>query len=147
MSRQSIISKTWMTVLLAMAIVALALFVAEDLAIFNQNDFMYALAPAVWAQHGALYTDVPFVQAPLSILLNSLLVNATGNVNFYLLGRLATMLFVLLAVLMPVLSRSRPAISIFACSMSLCASPIFSLRPIAKKSGITRFRCSASLPR
>ncbi len=118
--------KTRATILSAVAIVALALFVAEDLAVFNQNDFMYGLAPAVWAQHGALYADVPFVQAPLSILFNSLLVKATGNVNFYLLGRLITMLFVLLAVLLPVLGRFKTRdIDLCVLYIALCLTNLF----------------------
>jgi hypothetical protein len=87
---------------------------------------MYALAPAVWAQNGALYTDVPFVQAPLSILFNSLLVATTGNVNFFLLGRIVSMLFVLLAVLLPVLNRAKlrnP--DVWALYVALCLTSLF----------------------
>ena len=93
--------------LTAVAAVALASFVLSNLAALNQNDFMYAVAPAVWAQNGALYTDVPYPQAPLSILLNSLLVALIGNVNVFLVSRIVSMGFVFVAVLLPVLDRSK----------------------------------------
>ena len=109
-----------------MLVVALVFFVLGNLAAFNHNDFMYALAPAVWAQDGALYTDVPFPQAPLSILFNSLLVKATGNVNFFLLGRIELMLFVLLAVLLPVLDRVKLRnFDIWALYVALCLTNLF----------------------
>jgi hypothetical protein len=80
----------------------------------------------VWAQNGALYTDVPFPQAPLSILLNSLLVKATGNVNFFLVGRLQSMLLVLLAVLLPVLDRPKLRnFELWALYVALCLTNLF----------------------
>ena len=109
-----------------MLVVALVFFVLGNLAAFNHNDFMYALAPAVWAQDGALYTDVPFPQAPLSILFNSLLVEATGNVNFFLLGRIESMLLVLLAVLLPVLDRAKLRnFDVWALYVALCLTNLF----------------------
>jgi hypothetical protein len=69
---------------------------------------------------------VPFVQAPLSILFNSALVAATGNVNFFLLGRIVSMLFVLLAVLLPVLNRSRLTNpDIWTLYIALCLTSLF----------------------
>jgi hypothetical protein len=94
-------------VLSAVFLFSVAFFVLISLAGFNHNDFMYAVAPAVWAQHGALYTDVPFVQAPLSLLVNASITAITGNVNIFLPSRILSILFVLLAVLLPVLNRSR----------------------------------------
>jgi hypothetical protein len=94
-------------VLAAVVIVALALFVLGNLGSLNHNDFMYAVAPAVWAQNGALYTDVPYPQAPLSILLNSMLAVTTGNVNIFLPARIVSIGLVFAAVLLPVLNRSR----------------------------------------
>jgi hypothetical protein len=91
----------------AVFVFSVAFFVLISLAGFNHNDFMYAVAPAVWAQHGALYTDVPFVQAPLSLLVNASIAAISGNVNIFLPSRLLSILFVLLAVLLPVLSRSK----------------------------------------
>ena len=78
---QGAVSARQLVVLAAIAAISLVFFVLGNLGSLNHNDFMYALAPAVWAQNGALYTDVPYPQAPLSILLNSLLVALTGNVN------------------------------------------------------------------
>lgn len=113
-------------ILSAIGGVALVVFVLSSLAPLNHNDFMYALAPAVWAQNGALYTDVPFVQAPLSILLNSLLVAITGDANIALLGRIVSMLLVLLAVLLPVLNRAkRGDIDIWVLYVALCLSNLF----------------------
>ena len=103
------------------AVISLVFFIATNLASLNQNDFMYAVAPAVWAQNGALYTNVPFPQAPLSILLNSLLVAVTGNVNVFLPARIVSMLLVLLAVLLPVLNRSKIRnIEIWVLYVALC---------------------------
>ncbi len=110
----------------AIAAIALGGFVLSSLAALNQNDFMYAVAPAVWAQNGALYTDVPFPQAPLSILLNSLLVAISGNVNIFLFGRVVSMGLVLLAILLPVLNRSRMRdIEIWVLYVSLCLTNYF----------------------
>jgi hypothetical protein len=110
----------------AVLALSLVLFVLGNLAAFNHNDFMYALAPAVWAQGGALYTEVPFPQAPLSILVNSLLVKAAGNVNFFLLGRIESMVFVLLAVLLPVLDRAKLRnFDIWALYVALCLTNLF----------------------
>ena len=105
---------------------SLGSFVLSNLAALNQNDFMYAVAPAVWAQNGALYTDVPFPQAPLSILFNSLLVAITGNVNIFLCARIVSMGLVLLAILLPVLNRPRVRdIEIWVLYVSLCLTNYF----------------------
>lgn len=104
---QSVVGNHRRLILSALAVISFVLFIISDLAPLNQNDFMYALAPAVWAQHGALYTDVPFIQAPLSVLLNWLLVAVTGNVNIFLPGHLCSIVFVLVAVLLPLLDRSK----------------------------------------
>ena len=123
---QGALSKQRISLWSAVLAVALALFVLGNLAAFNHNDFMYALAPAVWVQNGALYTDVPFPQAPLSILLNSLLVKATGNVNFFLIGRVESMLLVLLAMLLPVLDRTKLRnFDVWALYVALCLTNLF----------------------
>jgi hypothetical protein len=110
----------------AIAAASLGGFVLSSLAALNQNDFMYAVAPAVWAQNGALYTDVPFPQAPLSILLNSLLVAISGNVNIFLFARIVSMSLVLLAILLPVLDRSKVRdIEIWLLYVSLCLTNYF----------------------
>src|SRR5476651_1407022 len=96
---QRAISRRRLIILSAVAALALVVFVLSNLASFNHNDFMYGVSPAVWAQNGALYTDVPFPQAPLSILFNSLLVAITGDVNVFLPARIASIVLVLLAVL------------------------------------------------
>lgn len=101
------LSKRRLIVLTAVAALALFVFVLSNLASLNHNDFMYAVAPTVWVQNGALYTDVPFVQAPLSIMLNALLVTLTGNVNVFLSARVVSIALVLVAVLMPVLNRAK----------------------------------------
>jgi len=106
-SIQGRVSPRWLAAYAAIAAIALGGFVLSSLAALNQNDFMYAVAPAVWAQNGALYTDVPFPQAPLSIMLNSLLIAITGNVNVFLFARTVSMVLVLLAILLPVLNRPR----------------------------------------
>ncbi len=126
MTLQRTVSKRRVLLLSAVLAVALALFVLSSLSTLNHNDFMYALAPAVWAQNGALYTEVPFPQAPLSIMFNSLLVAASGNVNFFLLGRIVSMLFVLLAVLLPVLNRARLCnLDVWTLYVALCLTSLF----------------------
>src|ERR1700681_30687 len=104
---QRAISRRRLITLSAVAALALVVFVLSNLASFNHNDFMYAVAPAVWAQNGALYTDVPFVQAPLSIMLNALFDAVTGDVNVFLPARVVSILLVLAAVLLPVLKRAK----------------------------------------
>ena len=118
---QGPVSRGRLIVLAALAVISLVFFVFSNLAALNHNDFMYALAPAVWAQNGALYTNVPYPQAPLSILFNSFLVAITGNVNIFLPGRVISMVLVLLAVLLPVLNRSKiKNIEIWLLYVALC---------------------------
>ena len=63
--------KAWQrAALFGMLGASILLFFLFSIATLNYNDFMYSVAPTIWAQHGSLYTDVPFVQAPLSILLS-----------------------------------------------------------------------------
>jgi len=125
-SIQGRVSPRWLAAYAAIAAIALGGFVLSSLAALNQNDFMYAVAPAVWAQNGALYTDVPFPQAPLSILLNSLLIAITGNVNVFLFARTVSMVLVLLAILLPVLNRPRMRdIEIWILYVSLCLTNYF----------------------
>ena len=113
-------------VLAVVAMVSLGTFVLSSLASLNQNDFMYAVAPAVWAQNGALYTDVPYPQAPLSILLNSSLAAIGRNVNIFLPARILSMVLVLLAVLLPVLNRTRMRnIEIWILYVALCLTNFF----------------------
>src|SRR5476649_2531031 len=104
---QRAISRRRLIILSAVAALALVVFVLSNLASFNHNDFMYAVAPAVWAQNGALYTDVPFVHAPLPIMLNALLAAVTGDVNVFLPARVVSMVLVLVAVLLPVSNRAK----------------------------------------
>ena len=110
----------------AIAAISLGFFVLSNLGSLNHNDFMYAVAPAVWAQNGDLYTDVPFPQAPLSILLNSLLAAITGNVNIFLPGRIISMALVFAAVLLPVLNRPKMKnIEIWVLFVALCLTNFF----------------------
>jgi len=126
MTSKGIVSPHRLVGYAAIAVVSLGSFVLSNLAALNQNDFMYAAAPAVWAQNGALYTDVPFPQAPLSILLNSLLVAITGNVNVFLFARIVSMGLVLLAILLPALDRSRVRdVEIWVLYVSLCLTNYF----------------------
>ena len=95
--------KAWQrAALFGMLGASILLFFLFSIATLNYNDFMYSVAPTIWAQHGSLYTDVPFVQAPLSILLSLALIKLTGTVNIFLLARLVSILLVLAAVLLPV---------------------------------------------
>ena len=110
----------------AVAAIAVILFALGNLAPLNQNDFMYAVAPVVRVQNGDLYTNVPFLQAPVSIQFNSMLVAVTGDANIFLLGRAVSMLLVLLAVLLPVLTRSKLAnIDIWVVYVALCLTNLF----------------------
>lgn len=49
--------------------VQMALFAAVALVLSVNDDAMYAVAPKVWAQGGALYRDIPFLQMPLMAIL------------------------------------------------------------------------------
>lgn len=120
------VSARRLVVLAFVAAISLVLFVLSSLATLNPNDFMYAAAPAVWAQNGALYSDVPFPQAPLSILLNSLLAAVTGNVNIFLPGRIVSMILAVAAVLLPVLNRAKMKnIEIWVLYVALCLTNLF----------------------
>ena len=66
----------------------------------DNNDFMYSAAPIVWSQNGALYRDVPFVQAPLTIFLNLGIMKLVSIENVFLVSRLLSMVLVLAAVLL-----------------------------------------------
>lgn len=120
------VSARRLVVLAVVTAVSLGLFILSSLATLNPNDFMYATAPAVWAQNGALYSDVPFPQAPLSILLNSLLAAVAGNVNIFLPGRVISMILVVVAVLLPVLNRAKMTnIEIWVLYVALCLTSLF----------------------
>ncbi len=120
------VSARRVAVLAVVIAVSLVLFVLSSLATLNPNDFMYAAAPAVWAQNGALYSDVPFPQAPLSMLLNSSLAAASGNVNIFLPGRILSMILAVAAVLVPVLSRDKVRnIEVWGLYVALCLTNLF----------------------
>ena len=105
--RRFVLGTLQRTILLALLSASILLFFLFGVATLNYNDFMYSIAPAIWARHGALYTDVPFVQAPLSILLLFALTKLTGGVNIFLLARVLSILMVLTAVLLPVRSTTK----------------------------------------
>jgi hypothetical protein len=87
---------------------------------FNVNDFMYGVAAAVWDQNGRLYTDVPFVQAPLSIILNLLVIKLLGTVDIFLLARVSSILFVLGAVLVPPIFYKKTSSAIWVVFIAAC---------------------------
>jgi hypothetical protein len=123
---QGAVSPRRVVVLAVVAAISLVLFMLSSLATLNPNDFMYAAAPAVWAQNGALYSDVPFPQAPLSILLNSMLATVTGNVNIFLPGRVVSMILAVVAVLLPVLNRAKMEnIEIWVLYVALCLTSLY----------------------
>jgi hypothetical protein len=94
-------------VLFTMLAVSFILFFLISIEWFNINDFMYGVAAAVWAQHGQLYTDVPFVQAPLSIILTFLPMKIIGSADIFLVGRIMSILLVLGAVLAPLIDKEK----------------------------------------
>jgi hypothetical protein len=100
---------------------AFTLFILINITSFSQNDFMYGAAAAVWAQHGNLYSDVPFVQAPLSIMLYLLIAKITGSVDIYFLVRILSILLVLASVLLPILGKAKiQDAGIWALYVALC---------------------------
>ena len=100
---------------------AFVLFVLFNITAFSQNDFMYGAAAAVWAQHGGLYSDVPFVQAPLSIMLYLLLAKIMGSVDIFFPARILSILLVSAAVLLPVLGKAKiQDAGIWALYVALC---------------------------
>src|SRR6266849_6081436 len=107
--------------LFGMLAAAFILFVLFNITSFSQNDFMYAAAPAVWAQHGNLYSDVPFVQAPLSIMLYLLIAKITGTANTYFLLRILSILLVLASVFLPIVGKAKMQdAGIWALYVALC---------------------------
>jgi hypothetical protein len=97
------------------------LFFLFSLVSFNQNDFMYGVAPSVWAQHGRLYSDVPFVQAPLSIIPNLLFTKFVGEADIYLFARIASILMVLGAVVLPLFGMAKDKdVAICSLYIALC---------------------------
>ena len=107
--------------LLGMLAAAFILFILINITSFSQNDFMYGAAAAVWAQHGNLYSDVPFVQAPLSIMLYLLIAKITGSVDIYFLVRILSILLVLASVLLPILGKAKiQDAGIWALYVALC---------------------------
>ena len=100
---------------------AFTLFILINITSFSQNDFMYGAAAAVWAQHGNLYSDVPYVQAPLSIMLYLLIAKITGSVDIYFLVRILSILLVLASVLLPILGKAKiQDAGIWALYVALC---------------------------
>ena len=65
---------------LLLLLVSLYSFIPAALDHVDHNDFMYAVAPVVWSQGGNLYSEVPFVQAPLSIIFPTLC-SAPGSLD------------------------------------------------------------------
>jgi hypothetical protein len=101
--------------------VSIILFFLFNLMSVPQNDFMYGVAAAVWAQHGRLYTDVPFIQAPLSIILSLSFTKITGNVDVYLFARITSILLVLAAVLLPLFGKAKDKdLAIWSVYIALC---------------------------
>src|SRR5262249_55307872 len=65
--------------------------------------------------------DVPFVQAPLSIMLYLLIVKITGSVDIYFLVRILSILLVLASVLLPILGKAKiEDAGIWALYVALC---------------------------
>lgn len=67
---------------ICMTVVLGLIFVACALPRFNQNDFMYAVAPTMLAS-GSLYTDIPFMQAPLAAHLYAAVARAVAPEYLY----------------------------------------------------------------
>jgi hypothetical protein len=82
---------------------------------------MYGTAAAVWAQHGNLYSDVPFTQAPLSIMLLLLLTKITGSVDILFPARVLSIFLVSAAVLLPIVGKAKAQdAGIWALYVALC---------------------------
>jgi hypothetical protein len=107
--------------LFGMPAAAFILFVLFNITSFGHNDFMYGTAAAVWAQHGNLYSDVPFTQAPLSIMLLLLLTKITGSVDILFPARVLSILLVSAAVLLPIVGKAKVQdAGIWALYVALC---------------------------
>ncbi len=65
-----------------LVVVAIVLYYASAILAFNHNDFMYATAPAL-LDRGQLYSDVPYLQTPLTIYLYNFILKITGATHFY----------------------------------------------------------------
>jgi hypothetical protein len=86
----------WAAILLLSVVSIYFLFNIRRL---DHNDFMYSAAPIVWSQNGgALYRDVPYVQAPLTFFLNLGIMKLFSIENVFMISRILSMVLVLAAV-------------------------------------------------
>jgi hypothetical protein len=79
-------------------LLVMSVYLVFNCTFLDNNDFMYAAAPVVWSQNGILYRDVPYVQAPLTIFLNSGIMKLFSIENVFLISRSLSMVLVLAAV-------------------------------------------------
>lgn len=79
--------------------IVLGIYILYNVSFLDNNDFMYAAAPLVWSQNGTLYRDVPFIQAPLIIILNFGIMKLFSAENVFIVSRALSILLVLAAVL------------------------------------------------
>ena len=77
----------------------LCIYILYNVSFLDNNDFMYAAAPLVWLQNGTLYRDVPFIQAPLIIIINLGIMKIFSAENVFVVSRVLSIVLVLAAVL------------------------------------------------
>lgn len=75
-------------------LIAAVIYIPAALNWFDHNDSMYLAASLMWGGGEALYSDVPFVQAPMSAILPAALKWLVGVENFYFSARLASVVLV-----------------------------------------------------
>ncbi|MCG8547774.1 MAG: glycosyltransferase family 39 protein [Alphaproteobacteria bacterium] len=71
----------------------IAMFFISSLVTFDENDFMYGIAPAL-LDHWTLYRELPFMQAPLSIHVYALVLSLVEPASYYVSLRLVSIAFV-----------------------------------------------------
>lgn len=87
----------WITRSVSVVLVALSLLASlvYTLSYFDNNDLMYGAAPVVWNGDKELYIDMPFIQAPLSLLVPLFVKTLFATENLYTSARLLSTLLLL----------------------------------------------------
>jgi hypothetical protein len=96
-----------------LVVLTIFLYYASGILAFNHNDFMYATAPTL-LDSGDLYSDVPYLQTPLTIYLYNFLLKITGAAHLYLALRLyslAAMALSAFVLYLVVRKRAGPALA------------------------------------
>ena len=142
-----LVNRALLAAALLLLLVSLYSFFSATLDHLDHNDFMYAVAPLVWSQGGNLYADVPFVQAPLSIIIPTLLRGAFGTENLFIAARLMSVFLVLGTAVLIAAAFARQSVTIAAlfCSLILINPFVLSVAREIGSQSVPLFLLAASV--